>query len=104
MSNSELIRDLVAIAGEPNVVHRAEDLIVFEYDGSVDRALPTVVVLPRTTAEVSDVVKTAGAHGVPVVARGAGTYLAEMIRLRGSGMSQTNWYNSPTTTYQSVLL
>ena len=47
MSNSELIRDLVAVVGEPNVVHRAEDLLVFEYDGSVDRALPTVVVLPR---------------------------------------------------------
>ena len=77
MSNSELIRDLVAVAGEPNVVHRAEDLIVFEYDGSVDRALPTVVVLPRMTAEVSDVVKTAAVHGVPVVARGAGTYLVE---------------------------
>ena len=76
MSNSELIRDLVAIVGEPNVVHRAEDLIVFEYDGSVDRALPTVVALPRTTAEVSDVVKIAGAHGVPVVARGAGTGLS----------------------------
>ena len=76
MSNSELIRDLVAIAGEPNVVHRPEDLIVFEYDGSVDRALPTVVALPRTTAEVSDVVKAAGAHGVPVVARGAGTGLS----------------------------
>ena len=76
MSNSELISDLVAIVGEPNVVHRAEDLIVFEYDGSVDRALPTVVVLPRTTVEVSDVVKTAGAHGVPVVARGAGTGLS----------------------------
>ena len=59
MSNSELIRDLVAIAGEPNVVHRAEDLLVFEYDGSVDRALPTVVALPRATSEVSGVVKTA---------------------------------------------
>ena len=59
MSNSELIRDLVAVVGEPNVVHRPEDLIVFEYDGSVDRALPTVVALPRTTAEVSDVVKAA---------------------------------------------
>ena len=67
---------LSAIVGEPNVVHRAEDLIVFEYDGSVDRALPTVVALPRTTAEVSDVVKIAGAHGVPVVARGAGTGLS----------------------------
>ena len=76
MSNSELIRDLAAVVSEPNVVHRPEDLIVFEYDGSVDRALPTVVALPRTTAEVSDVVKIAGAHGVPVVARGAGTGLS----------------------------
>ena len=76
MSNSDLISDLTAIVGEANVVHRPEDLIVFEYDGSVDRALPTVVVLPRTTEEVSGVVKTAGAHGVPVVARGAGTGLS----------------------------
>ena len=76
MSNSELISDLVAVVGEANVVHRPEDLIVFEYDGSVDRALPTVVVLPRTTEEVSGVVKAAAAHGVPVVARGAGTGLS----------------------------
>ena len=76
MSNSALIRDLAAVVGEPNVVHRPEDLIVFEYDGSVDRALPTVVVLPRTTVEVSDVVKAAAAHDVPVVARGAGTGLS----------------------------
>ncbi|MYB50377.1 MAG: FAD-binding protein [Dehalococcoidia bacterium] len=76
MSNSDLIRDLTAIVGESNVVHKPEDLIVFEYDGSVDRALPTVVVLPRTTEEVSGVVKAAGAHGVPVIARGAGTGLS----------------------------
>ena len=76
MSNSDLIRDLTAIVGEENVVHKPEDLIVFEYDGSVDRALPTVVVLPRTTEEVSGVVKAAGAHGVPVIARGAGTGLS----------------------------
>ena len=76
MSNSDLIRELVEIVGAPNVVHKPEDLIVFEYDGSVDRALPTVVVLPRTTEEVSGVVKTAGKHGVPVVARGAGTGLS----------------------------
>ena len=76
MSNSDLIRDLTAVVGAPNVVHKPEDLIVFEYDGSVDRALPTVVVLPRTTEEVSGVVKAAGKHGVPVVARGAGTGLS----------------------------
>ena len=76
MTNSDLISDLAGIVGAPNVVHKAEDLIVFEYDGSVDRALPTVVVLPRTTEEVSGVVTAAAEHGVPVVARGAGTGLS----------------------------
>ena len=33
MSNPELIRDLIAIVGESNVVHKPVDLIVFEYDG-----------------------------------------------------------------------
>ena len=62
MSNPNLIRDLTTIVGDPDVVHRAEDLIVFEYDGSVDRALPTLVVLPKTTEDVSDVVKAAVAQ------------------------------------------
>lgn len=76
MNNSALIHDLAEVVGQSNVVHRAEDLIVFEYDGSVDRAVPTVVVLPRTTSEVSGVVRTARKYNVPVVARGAGTGLS----------------------------
>ena len=58
------------------VVHEPEDLIVFEYDGSVDRALPLAVVLPASTEEVSGVVKVARSHEVPVIARGAGTGLS----------------------------
>ncbi|SDP68682.1 glycolate oxidase [Klenkia soli] len=37
---------------------------------------PAAVVLPRTTAEVSAVMRIASAHGVPVVPRGAGSGLA----------------------------
>ena len=71
-----LIRDLQAIVGDDYVVHEPEDLIVFEYDGSVDRALPQAVVLPASTIEVSEVVKVAAREGMPIVARGAGTGLS----------------------------
>ena len=70
------IRQLKAIVGDDYVIHRPEDLIVFEYDGSVDRHLPTLVVLPDTTQQVSKCVKVASTHGLPVVARGAGTGLS----------------------------
>ena len=71
-----LITDLKAIVGDMYVVHDPEDLLVFEYDGSVDRGLPIVVVLPSSTEEVSQIVKAAVRHGMPVVARGAGTGLS----------------------------
>ena len=33
-----IVQELQAIVGDEYVLHKAEDLIVFEYDGSVDRA------------------------------------------------------------------
>ena len=71
-----LISELIEVVGDRYVVHAPEDLIVFEYDGSVDRALPLAVVLPNTTEEVAGVVVAARRHGVPIVARGAGTGLS----------------------------
>ena len=68
--------ELREIVGDTYVIHRPEDLIVFEYDGSVDRAMPQLVILPATTDEVSRVLATAHRYGLPVVARGAGTGLS----------------------------
>ena len=68
--------ELRSIVGDMYVIHRPEDLIVFEYDGSVDRAMPQLVVLPASTDEVSRVLETALRYGLPVVARGAGTGLS----------------------------
>ena len=75
-NNAELISELKAIVGDMYVVHEPSDLIVFEYDGSVDKALPLAVVLPDSTEEVSKLIKAAGRHRVPVIARGAGTGLS----------------------------
>ena len=75
-SDGNLTGDLKSIVGDMYVVHEPEDLIVFEYDGSVDRALPLAVVLPSSTDEVSQIVRMARRHGAPVIARGAGTGLS----------------------------
>ncbi len=77
MSDYEgVIAELEAIVGGDYVVHEPEDLIVFEYDGSVDRALPDAVVLPASTAEVSAVMSVCHRRELPIVARGAGTGLS----------------------------
>ncbi len=74
--NETLIGELKAIVGDMYVVHTREDLIVFEYDGSVDKALPQAVVLPGSAEEVAEVVKIAASHQVPIIPRGAGTGLS----------------------------
>ncbi|MBI4234424.1 MAG: FAD-binding protein [Chloroflexi bacterium] len=76
MDRRRLLRELQAAVGKRFVIHRPEDLLVFEVDGSVDRALPTLVVLPGSTQEVARVVRIARRYGVPVVPRGAGTGLS----------------------------
>ncbi|MCI0441487.1 MAG: FAD-binding protein [Chloroflexi bacterium] len=70
------IRDLQQIVGDEYVIHAPEDLLVWEFDGSVDKALPEAVVLPISAEEVSDVVNVARRYGAPIVARGAGTGLS----------------------------
>ena len=71
-----IIKGLEGIVGSSNVVFHPEDLLVFEYDGSIDRAMPQAVVFPASTEEVRGVVALASREGVPVVGRGAGTGLS----------------------------
>ncbi|MGB6836449.1 MAG: FAD-binding oxidoreductase, partial [Dehalococcoidia bacterium] len=72
----QVIRELEAVVGQRYVLHHPEDLLVFEYDATIERALPQAVVFPETADEVSAVVKVAGRYGLPVIPRGAGTGLS----------------------------
>ncbi|HMR64321.1 MAG TPA: FAD-linked oxidase C-terminal domain-containing protein [Anaerolineae bacterium] len=74
--NQALIDELRSIVGADGVLYQPEEILVYEYDASMEIHAPDVVVLPRTTAQVSRVVKLAAEHNLPVVARGAGTGLA----------------------------
>ncbi len=72
-----LIRDLVAALGRKNVLWDPVDLLPYECDGfTIETGLPDAVVFPRSVEDVAEVVQLAGDHGVPIIARGAGTSLA----------------------------
>ena len=78
---------LIAIVGPKGYLDRPEDLTLYEYDGSVDKARPEMVVFPRTTEEVSQIVKVTAEYGVAIVGRGAGTGLSGGAIPRAGGVT-----------------
>ena len=68
-----LVDQLRETLGPGSVFEATEDVIMYEYDYGLDRAMPELVALPRSTADVQAIVRAAQAAGVPIVARGAGT-------------------------------
>ena len=73
---AEVVHELSALLGERHVLHMPYDLTLYEYDASIERGQPEIVVFPSTTQEVASIVKVAARHGVPIVPRGAGTGLS----------------------------
>ena len=67
---------MTALLGATNVLHKTEDLLLYEYDGSVEKARPDAVVFPQTTEQVSRIVKLAVRQNIPIVGRGAGAAAA----------------------------
>jgi glycolate oxidase len=66
-----------AVLGPDGLVVEPEQLRTYECDGLTGhRVVPALVTLPRSTGEVQAVVRACHAHGVPFVARGAGTGLS----------------------------
>jgi glycolate oxidase len=81
-----LLRNLKELLGAEGVLHQAEDLLLYEYDGSVEVARPDCVVFPRSADDVVEIVRLAGRHRVPLVGRGAGTGLSGGALAREGGI------------------
>src|SRR5947207_9174801 len=72
-----LIDRLRRAVGAENVLAAQSDLIVYECDGfTIEKNSPDVVVFPRNTGDVVEIVKICNAAGVPFLPRGAGTSLS----------------------------
>jgi len=71
---TEKLRQIVGIDG---VLSAHADLVVYECDGFViEKNCPDVVVFPRTTQQISQIVRACNEVGIPFLPRGAGTSLA----------------------------
>ncbi|KMK65593.1 FAD-linked oxidase C-terminal domain-containing protein [Puniceibacterium sp. IMCC21224] len=74
---TEIVSGLLRLLPGDAVISDAAETRAYECDAlTAYRCPPLAVVLPRTTAEVADVLRFCHAQGVPVVPRGSGTSLA----------------------------
>src|SRR6266498_4215738 len=71
-----IVEELRTLLPPERVLWRDYDLMLYEYDGSIDKHRPALVVFPLSTEQVSQVVKACNNHQVPYTARGAGTGLS----------------------------
>lgn len=77
MGVAELAPRFREVLGPEAVVTDPQELRTYECDGLTSHAaVPGIVVLPTTAAQLAEVVRTCVAHRIPYVARGSGTGLS----------------------------
>jgi len=84
--NPKLIRELQNLLGRDAVLFAREDLLLYEYDGSVESARPECVVFPSSTRDVVEIMRLAKRFETPLVGRGAGTGLSGGALPRAGGI------------------
>ncbi len=73
---SKIIDRLTRIVGKEGILRTPEDLAVYSYDGTFAEGIPDIVVLPQTTEQTAQIVRTAAEGKIPLIARGMGSGLA----------------------------
>ncbi len=86
MIAAEARAKLIAVVGARGYLERPEDLLLYEYDGSVDKARPDMVVFPRSTDDVVAIVRITNEYSIPIVGRGSGTGLSGGAIPRAGGV------------------
>lgn len=76
MLETSIRAKLASIVGEAWFKDDMEALVSYSYDATpMQQALPDGVIFPSTTQQVSDILKVANEHRVPIIGRGAGSNL-----------------------------
>jgi len=76
MLTEKILQEFETILGKERILTSKEDLLSYAYDAYVQEYLPEAVLFPKTSAEVSQIMKVARTHRVFVTPRGAGSGLA----------------------------
>ncbi|HXG46021.1 MAG TPA: FAD-linked oxidase C-terminal domain-containing protein [Methylomirabilota bacterium] len=78
---------LRAIVGTEHVISEPGELMVYECDAyTLEKAAPSVVVLPASTEEVAAVLRLCAQRKLPIIPRGAGTSLSGTVIPVGGGV------------------
>ncbi|MCA0149337.1 MULTISPECIES: glycolate oxidase subunit GlcD [Rossellomorea] len=76
MITPDIKNQLVSIVGEDNYRDTPAEKLVYSYDATPNyQSMPDAIIVPRSTGEVSAIVKICNEHGIPIVPRGSGTNL-----------------------------
>lgn len=76
MITPDIKNRLVSIVGEENYRDTPAEKLVYSYDATPNyQSMPDAIIVPRSTGEVSAIVKICNEHGIPIVPRGSGTNL-----------------------------
>ena len=85
-----LARCLAEIVGGSAVLTDERELVVYECDAyTLQKNLPTAVVLPKTVREVASVVRLCAELDLPIIPRGAGTSLSGAVLAVDGGVMIT---------------
>ena len=71
--DERIVKELEGMVGVERISTREEDLLCYSVDSSPCRHAPDVVVRPRTTEDVSAIMRLASRERVPVTPRGGGS-------------------------------
>ncbi len=85
---------LRTIVGEENMTDQLIDMVSYSYDSSEHSHRPDCAVWATTTEQVSEILKLANEHKIPVIPRGAGTGLSGMaVPVKGGIVLDLNRMN-----------
>jgi glycolate oxidase len=77
MLNPFFVSQLEKIVGRDSMLTAKEDLAAYAYDGTTTWShAPEIVVLPTTTAQISEILRLANENLIPVTPRGSGTNIS----------------------------
>lgn len=78
MISAQVKSRLIDIVGPENYDDSNAGRLVYSYDATPQfQSMPDAVVAPRSTKEVSRILKLCNTHRIPVVPRGSGTNLVQ---------------------------
>lgn len=84
MLEENVLQEFVSIVGPERCKTAKEDLLTYAYDAYAYEFLPDAVLFPKSSEEVSAIMKTVSAHNIFVTPRGAGSGLgSEALAKRG---------------------